>query len=63
MSASNESKFLTVKDVARQLECSNSFVYSLYKTGKLDGIRLSKRFIRFKQENVDKLLKKNLEGI
>lgn len=53
----NVIKYLTVKEVAEQLGCSNSFVYKLFSTGKLNGIQLSPKFIRFKQDDIDKLLK------
>ncbi len=47
---------LTVKEVAQKLRCSNSFVYSLYHMGKLKGIHLSRRYIRFEEQEVNKLL-------
>lgn len=50
--------YLTVKEVAGQLGCSNSFVYSLFKSGKLSGVQLSRKFIRFTQDDINKLLNK-----
>ena len=56
MSNGNKVELLTAKNVAEQLGCSEVYVYTLFNTGKLKGIKLSHRFIKFRQEDVDVLL-------
>lgn len=51
-----EQKLLNVKEVAKQLDCSNTYIYQLYREGKLKGIRLGFGYLRFSQEEVDRIL-------
>ena len=59
----NKGELLTAKNVAVQLGCSEKYVYDLFNNSKLKGIKLGPRFIKFRQEDIDELVKsKYLEG-
>ena len=50
----------TAKEVASRLGCSPSFIYELYKSGRLKGIRLGRRYIRFTEDAIRHLLSEEL---
>jgi excisionase family DNA binding protein len=47
---------LTVQDVATLLQISERQVYRIVKTGELFAVRLGKRILRFRPQDVDALV-------
>lgn len=48
-----DTKFLTVKAVARKLSCSGSYIYKLLAAGKLSHLREG-RFYRISEADLEK---------
>lgn len=51
----NLKEFLTVKDVARLLNCSLRSVYYSIENGNIKAVNLGKRITRIKRSDIDKL--------
>ncbi|NQY28294.1 MAG: helix-turn-helix domain-containing protein [Flavobacteriaceae bacterium] len=46
--------YLTVKEVATLLNCSNKTIYRLIKQGNIDAVRFSERVIRIRYVDIEK---------
>ena len=52
---------LTASDVAEQLSVHKSTVYDSFSRGDLVGVRLGKKCIRFRQDDVDRFVEDRVE--
>jgi excisionase family DNA binding protein len=56
-SLEGQRKLVTVREAMRQLSCSKSHIYVLHRRGKLELIKLGRKFTRVTQRSIDEFLK------
>ncbi|MCP4521804.1 MAG: helix-turn-helix domain-containing protein [Cytophagales bacterium] len=57
----NLKEILTVKEVARLLECSTKTIYRLIDKGTIKAVNLSNRMTRIKRDEIDEILRPKQE--